>query len=157
MTGPSDPVADRLAILELTANLGLLVDAREWAEIEALFTDPVVIDYTSLNGGEPQTLHPAEVVGGWQRMLDHLDATQHLIANQVIELDGDRASCGANVQGTHVLANASGGPLWTVGGRYDYKLARTADGWRITGLTLTVRWATGNQHIMTLAAEKGGK
>jgi len=28
------------------------------------------------------------------------------------------------------------------------------DGWRIAALTLTVRWATGNQHIMQLAAAR---
>jgi hypothetical protein len=29
---------------------------------------------------------------------------------------------------------------------------RTADGWRIAVLVMTPDWATGNQHIMTLAA-----
>jgi hypothetical protein len=67
-------------------------------------------------------------------------------------LDGDQATCGAAVQGTHVLGNASGGPIWTVGGRYDFGLVRTAAGWRIRALTLTVQWATGNQHVMQLAA-----
>jgi hypothetical protein len=51
-----------------------------------------------------------------------------------------------------VLANASGGPIWTVGGRHDYQLKRTADGWKIAGLTFTFQWATGNMHIVTLAA-----
>jgi len=70
----------------------------------------------------------------------------------VINLDGDSATCSANMQGTHVLANASGGPVWTVGGRHDYQLQRTADGWKIAGLTFTIQWATGNMHIITLAA-----
>jgi hypothetical protein len=144
--------ADRFDILDLTAKLGLLVDSREWHALERLFTDPVDVDYTSLNGGQPQTMSPAELVGGWAGTLDHLQATQHLIAGQVIRLDGDRATCAAKVQGTHVLPNASGGPMWTVGGRYDYRLIRGADGWRIAGLTLTVEWATGNQHIMQLAS-----
>jgi SnoaL-like domain len=82
----------------------------------------------------------------------HLDAVHHLITCQVINLDGDQATCAANMQGTHVLANTSGGPIWTVGGRHDYQLKRTADGWKIAGLTFTVQWATGNMHIVTLAA-----
>jgi hypothetical protein len=160
MTGMTDqqPVdagsrllADRFEILELTSDMGLLVDARKWDSLEQLFIDPVNVDYTSLNGGEPQTIAPAELITGWRQVLDHLEATQHLIAGQVIVLDGDHATCAANVQGTHVLTNPSGGPIWTIGGRYDFGLKRTPDGWRIRALTLSVRWATGNQHIMQLA------
>lgn len=147
----SGPLADRLEILELTSSMGLLVDARDWDALERLFTDPVDVDYTSLSGGDPQTMSPAELIGGWRRVLEHLDATQHLIAGQVVAIDGDRASCAANVQGTHVLATATGGPIWTVAGRYDFAITRTHAGWRISALTLTVQWATGNQHIMQLA------
>ena len=143
---------DRLEILDLTSQLGLLVDARDWPGLTALFTTEVDIDYTSLNGGQPQRSPAAEIVSGWRQVLSHLDATQHLIAGQMIRLDGDHATASANVQGTHVLANATGGPHWTVAGRYDFGLTRTSGGWRISALKLTVLWASGNQQIMTLAA-----
>ena len=152
----SDPTTtateDRLAILELTARLALLVDARDWTALEGLFTNPVYSDRTSLFGGEPETSTPAELAGGLRYALGGLDATHHLITSQSISLDGDRATSAANMQGTHVLANASGGPVWTVAGRHDYEFKRTADGWRIAGITFTVQWASGNQHILTLAA-----
>ena len=152
----SDPTTtateDRLAILELTARLALLVDARDRTALEGLFTNPVDSDRTSLFGGEPETSTPAELAGGLRYALGGLDATHHLITSQSISLDGDRATSAANMQGTHVLANASGGPVWTVAGRHDYEFKRTADGWRIAGITFTVQWASGNQHILTLAA-----
>ena len=155
-TTTSDPTTtaleDRLAILELTGNLALLLDARDWNALEGLFTDPVHYDRTSLFGGEPETLSPAELVVGYRQALGNLDAVHHLITCQVINLDGDQATCAANMQGTHVLANGSGGPIWTVGGRHDYKLKRTADGWKIAALTFTIQWATGNMHIVALAA-----
>ena len=143
---------DRLAILELIGSLALSLDARDWDALEGLFIDPVYYDRTSLFGGEPQILSPAELVDGYRQALGKLDAVHHLITCHVIRLDGDQATCAANMQGTHVLANASGGPVWTVGGRHDYQLKRTADGWRIAGLTFTIQWATGNMHIVTLAA-----
>jgi hypothetical protein len=148
----SEALQHRLEIMELTSSLLLLIDAREWAAAEELFTDRVNVDYTSLNGGEPQTVSPAGLVGGWRQMLDHLEATQHLQGNHVISVDGDEATCATNVQGTHVLPNATGGHIWTVGGRYDFRLTRTPSGWRISAMTLAVKWATGNQHIMALAA-----
>jgi hypothetical protein len=155
-TTTSDPTTselqDRVAILELIGNLALLLDARDWNALEGLFADPVHYDRTSLFGGEPMTLRPAEVVGGYRQALGNLDAVHHLITCHVINLDGDHATCAANMQGTHVLANTSGGPMWTVGGRHDFQLKRTPDGWKIAGLTFTVQWATGNMHIVTLAA-----
>jgi len=143
---------DRIAILELIGRLALLLDARDWNALEQLFTDTVYSDRTSLLGGEPVTLSAAEFVDGWRQTLQNMDAVHHLITCHVINLDGDQATCAANMQGTHVLANTSGGPIWTVGGRHDYQLERTPDGWKIAGLTFTIQWATGNMHIVTLAA-----
>jgi hypothetical protein len=45
-----------------------------------------------------------------------------------------------------------GDPTWTLGGHYRFDLTRTPGGWRIAAVTMTADWATGNQHIMTLAA-----
>ena len=101
------------------------------------------------------TLPVAEFVDGWRQTLQNLDAVHHMITSHVITLDGDQATCAANMQGTHVFANASGGPIWTVGGRHDNQLERTPDGWRIAGLTFTIQWATGNMHIVELAATAG--
>jgi SnoaL-like domain len=88
--------------------------------------------------------------------MGNLDAIHHLITGHVISLDGDYATCAANMQGVHVFANDSGGPMWTVGGRHDYQLKRTADGWRIAGWTFTIQWATGNMNVINLAASGGG-
>jgi SnoaL-like domain len=145
---------DRLAILELTARLSLLLDARDWGALEQIFTDPVHWDRTSLFGGEPETQTPAELVAGLRYALGGLDATHHLITCQTTNLDGDRATGTANMQGTHVLANNSGDPVWTVGGRHDYRFERAADGWRISAVTFTVQWATGNMNIVNLAMAK---
>ena len=146
---------DRLAILELIGRLGLVVDARDWEGLERLFTNPVYSDRTSLFGGEPQNSTPGELAAGLRGALGNLDATHHLIACQVINIDGDQATSAANMHGTHVFANPSGGSVWTVAGRHDYQLERTPDGWRISGITFTLQWADGNEHILTLAA--GGR
>ena len=146
---------DRLAILELIGNLALLLDARDWDALEGIWADEVYYDRTSLFGGEPMTVTPAELVEGYRQALGNLDSLHHMITNHVIKLDGDRATCAANMQGTHVFANTSGDDTWTVGGRHDYQLTRTADGWKIAGLTFTIQWASGNMNIVNLAAAAG--
>jgi hypothetical protein len=60
-----------------------------------------------------------------------------------------------NMQGTHVLANATGGPVWTVGGRHVHQLKRTPGGWRSSGLTFTLQWATGNMNVLELSMAAG--
>jgi hypothetical protein len=155
----SDPdtsaLEDRLAIIELIGRLSLAIDAKDWDAMGQLFTETVYHDRTSLTGGEPYTAPVAQFVEGWRQTLQAMDAVHHQITNHVISVDGDEATCAANMQGTHVLANASGGPMWTVGGRHDYQLTRTPDGWRIAGLTFTLQWATGNMNVLTLAMAAG--
>lgn len=138
-------MSDRDDIAQLISDLGLLVDARDWDGLRELFADEVDVDYTSLNGGQPQRVPPADLVGGWKQMLEPLVATHHLISNHSVTLDGDRASLAANVTATHVPQERE---HWVVGGRYDV-MARSINGrWHINALTLTVRWQTGSQDIM---------
>ena len=147
---------DRLAIIELIGRLSLTIDAKDWDAMGQLFTETVYHDRTSLTGGEPYTAPVAQFVDGWRQTLQNMDAIHHQITNHVVSLDGDQATCAANMQGTHVLANPSGDNIWTVGGRHDYQLKRTPDGWRIAGLTFTLQWATGNMNVLTLAMAGGG-
>lgn len=142
----------RTAIVDVTTRMAWLADRRDWDALVGVFAEQVQLDYTSLTGGKPAKLAPADIVAGWRRGLDGLDATQHLISNHLVDIDGDRAVATAQFQATHVLANPHGDPVWTLGGHYRFGLARGGDGWRIDALTMTVTWATGNQQIMTLAA-----
>ena len=158
-TTTSDPAVtqleDRLEIIELVGRLSLTIDAKDWDAMGQLFTETVYHDRTSLTGGEPYTAPVAQFVDGWRQTLQAMDAVHHLISNHVISVAGDEATCTANMQGTHVLANPSGGDMWTVGGRHVYQLKRTQDGWRISGLTFSLQWATGNMNVVTLAMAAG--
>jgi len=95
------------------------------------------------------------VISAWTELLGALDATQHLVANHLVSIEGDVAICTAAFQATHLLAYPHGGAIWTPGGHYELGLQRNAEGWRITSMHMTTAdWATGNQQIMTLAAAK---
>lgn len=139
-----------LAVLRTVADLGLRVDARDWDGLVELFDEEVAVDYTSLNGGEPTTMPATDLIGGWRQLLEPLAATHHLMGNLSVAVQDDSATCAANVTATHVRPNPTGGPHWTVGGRYDLELRRSpgSEDWLITALTLTVRWTSGNQAIM---------
>lgn len=146
----SEPeVRDRLDITDVCTRMCWHTDKREWEQLRsAVFAEKVQVDYTSLNGGEPAEMSADELIGAWRNHLSGLASTQHLLANHLVRVGGDTAIATADFQATHLLPNALGGPLWTLGGHYRFTLRRTASGWRIDGLTMTADWAEGNRQIM---------
>lgn len=145
---------DRTEIIELSIRMAWHLDHCEWDQLTDLFTDEVLLDYTSLNGGEPTLTPRKDVIARWRSNREGLAATQHLVSNQIVTLDGDAATASAMFQATHLLPNPHGGPLWTLGGRYRYGLTRTSFGWRISALAMAIIWADGNRNIRDLAAAK---
>jgi len=151
-------LCDRAEITDAVVRMGWLLDRRDWDGLRELFTERVYTDYTALWGGTPQEgavddLLSTSAQGSWRRTMDGLEATQHLITNVLVEVTGDEARATANVLGVHRLPNPHGSPLWTVGGTYDFGLARTVAGWRIRAITQGLSWVDGNQQILFRAAQ----
>ncbi|MEV8636633.1 nuclear transport factor 2 family protein [Streptosporangium sp. NPDC051023] len=96
-----------------------------------VFADSVTLDYTSLNGGEPAVLTPVQIVEAWSGLLGAFDATQHLITNHLVTVDGDTAVCTASFQATHRLPDPFGSSLWTLGSTYRFGLVRSDGAWRL--------------------------
>ncbi|MEV0150680.1 MULTISPECIES: nuclear transport factor 2 family protein [unclassified Nonomuraea] len=132
----------RIEIAETCTRMAVHADRREWELLRGLFADKVLLDYTSLSGGEPATLAPAEIVKGWQSALGAYKATQHLLGNHLVTIDGDAALCTASFQATHRKPDDT---LWTLGGSYRFTLERTGDGWRITSVVMTAAWSDGSR------------
>jgi hypothetical protein len=145
----SEQGSEREQVVEVCTRMAWYADQRLWDRYDEVLAERVRVDYTSLTGGEPAELGRDELVASWQASLGRLDATQHLVGNHLVLVHGDDATCTATFQATHVLANRTGGSRWTLGGTYHYALNRTAQGWRIGEVTMTVVWADGNQQIMS--------
>jgi hypothetical protein len=141
---------DRAAIIETCTKMAWAIDERRWDDLGILFADQLRIDYTDIFGGEASVITPADMVRTSQMLLGNLDATQHLVASHVVEGSGDTASCRSMVQASHLKPNRTGEPMWTVGAQYHMDLLRTAGGWRISGIRVVMKWATGNREVMRL-------
>lgn len=138
-------LSQRQEIEEIVDLLGLLIDAKDWQELDEVMAEIVELDYVSLFGGQAERLPRAEVIDRWKEQLTPLKATQHIITNVHITIKPDStAECATNVLATHVGANAMGDALWTLGGRYDFLLQLEGGRWRISAIKLTVLWTTGN-------------
>jgi 3-phenylpropionate/cinnamic acid dioxygenase small subunit len=116
------------------------LDTKDWALLDEVFLPDATGEL-----GTPTTLVGIEAIRGRiQKALGHLDDSQHLVGNHEIDVTGDTATHRCYLQAQHIRADASGSPNYIVAGRYEDRLVRTPDGWRIAHRTLTVMWTEGN-------------
>ena len=116
---------DRQEIIDLTM---LSMVAGSWAKraLRYRFTEDAVCDYmTVIVEGLPA------IVEKVTNALGPLDASQHIISNQQVTIDGDTATCRCYLHAQHTLRGTEGGDNFIIAGRYDDELVRTPDGWRI--------------------------
>ena len=146
-------MSQRQEIEETVDRLGLHIDAKEWLELGEILSETVELDYVSLFGGQVEQLSRADVIERWKANLSPLKATQHVITNLHVTIRDNTADCAANVVATHVRPNPMGDALWTVGGRYDFRLLHDSGRWRISAIKLTVLWTTGNPQVLGQSAQ----
>ncbi len=131
---------DERAIRNVALRYCRALDTKDWPLLDDVFLPDATAEL-----GVPTTLEGIEAIRARIRgALEHLDDSQHLVGNHEIDVDGDTATHRCYLQAQHVRAAATGGPNYIVAGRYEDRLVRTPDGWRIRHRTLTVMWTDGN-------------
>ena len=88
MTMTLQEISDRMEINNLLIDYCTAVDARDFAAFDAIFTEDAFIDYTAL-GGPSGTR--AEIKAYLNRVMPHFPASQHMIANSRVWIEGDTA------------------------------------------------------------------
>ena len=134
---------DKQEITELCYRYGLTLDGRDWAGLAAVFTPDAEAFYLDM----PPCRGYQAIEDTCRIALEPMSATQHLISNVVVRLDGDRAESSCYLQAQHVKAGTPGGDRFIIAGRYDDRLIRTPDGWRIRERRLALIWTSGNPAV----------
>lgn len=133
---------DRQEISDLLTRYAAAVDQKDWDAYRAIFTPDATIDYSAV-GGASGSLD--EVVTFLAESMVLFSASQHLIANEEVSIDGDSATVRAMFFNPMQFAAPEGetGAFFTLGGWYNHELTRTADGWRSTRLVEEFSWSNG--------------
>jgi hypothetical protein len=142
---------DRTEIVETVYCYATGIDTRDWALYRSIFTDEIEVDFSSYDGNSPRRVRADDWVKGVQPLFRGLDATQHTMTNPRVRIEGERATCVMYMQAVHFLANREGDAEFTLGGYYTDQLVKTAHGWKLCGVKLTVLWSRGNRAIMERA------
>lgn len=131
-------MSDRHAVEELVSRYGAMADERAFDDAASILADEVVAEY-------PFGRHDGltAVADAGRDGLGAFAATQHVIANLLVEVDGDQAEVRANLIAVHVHDANVPEAHFDLGGVYRFAARRTPQGWRLTRIHLTAVWTAG--------------
>ncbi len=137
-------MTDREQIIEKINLYGLAVDTQRWELFDRIFTADCVADF----GTSAHWTELARFKADFAAFHAPFDATQHMMTNHQVAVDGDSAhsmTYGSWRLVRRATANAaSDGPLWDGSGWYDDRWQRVNGDWRIAHRVCRVIWYTGN-------------
>jgi hypothetical protein len=141
---------DRAAISDVVNAYATAVDTRDWDGFRALFLDPLFLDFRSFHPSLYRELSVEELVE-ISRKVAAFDATQHLSANHVHRIEGDRATCVSYMHAGHFLTRDGAQHACFLYGYYTYELQRTDAGWKIARYGLQVTAQHGDPRVFEWA------
>jgi hypothetical protein len=149
-------LTDEADLRDLIHRYAFGLDTRDWDMWRSVFTDDVEIDMSDYEPEPPPRSLPVDTYLAYvRRLFAGFAATQHFIGTHRFIIDGDRATIVAHMRAEHWVTTGQGGDRYTMYGTYTDECVRTADGWRISAVKLSLMREDGNRHVMRLAARQG--
>ena len=137
-------------VIAVVASIPLAVDLGRYDLAEDAFAPEILIDYTSLWGGEPQRTTPAALIEAWRGLVPGFDATRHELVDVAAEVDGERATATARVDGRHWIGDA----LWRPIGVYRWSLVHRHGRWRVVAMTFDLTEEIGDRGLVAVAQKR---
>lgn len=144
---------DEAQIRSNISGYAALADQGAYQHLGRLFSDELVVDYTSLWGGEPTTVSNVDLMKQWSGFLPGFDTTYHDLSNLDVQVEGDKATASVDFTASHYLADN----YWLISGRYEYQLNRANDRWVINSVKLNYKDETGSRDVLGEAPKHAAK
>lgn len=153
MTRPSDVSAYLYDVHEISQVLyryTVAIDSRAYELFDRCFTADATIELAGMG---------VMTRDGYRKIardnLVSFDATQHVVSNPSIRVDGDRAYSRCYFTAQHVKNALAPKPCMIIGGWYDDKFARVDGVWLITSRVGTALWFDGNPEVLNYPLPPG--
>jgi hypothetical protein len=148
---PLPPVGEPEAakVISVVSSIPMAVDLAAYDLAENAFAPKIVIDYTSLWGGQPSNMTPAELMTAWRGIVPGFTATWHELSNVRAIVNGDKATATAFVDGRHWL----GEQLWRPVGNYHWDLEKIGGQWKVTRMQFAMTQEIGSRDVATQAMQ----
>lgn len=144
---PLRRLLEKDAVITAVNRLFRSVDEKDWARAEACLAPRVLLDMTSVTGGEAEHTSGAAIVQGWAETFDPLEAIHHQAGNYEVEVYGDAAEASCYGIAYHFLPNDTGQNTRTFVGTYDIRLRKHRGSWQIDGLRYNLKFLDGNLEL----------
>ncbi len=141
---------DSAKAIAVVASIPLAVDLGRYDLAETAFAPEIVIDYSSLWGGEPQRTTAAALMDAWRALVPGFDATRHELRDVEARINGDAAEATARVDARHWI----GASLWRPIGLYRWMLERHGGRWKVTTMTFVLTEEVGDRSLVAAARER---
>jgi hypothetical protein len=149
MNDPVRELVEKDRIIDTINQLFICTDRRDWAGVRSVLADSVLMDMTSLVGGQPTWMTAQQVAAGWEEGLRPIEAVHHQAGNYRVELEGNQATGFCYGTASHFRKTRSGRNTRVFVGSYDFHLQQSAGRWRIDSFRFTLKYLDGNATLET--------
>lgn len=139
---------------QAVTQLFIATDNKDWNQVEEIFDNKVVLDYSSMTGSPAAELTPQQITGAWKSVLPGFEYTHHQLGNFISTTDGSTAEVFCYGTATHYLTHEKGN-VWTVVGTYNFELNQDAKGnWHVASMKFNFKYQDGNLSLPQEAMNK---
>lgn len=122
-------------------------DERNWTRVQSAMAEKVLLDYTSMTGGEPALLSPNDITNAWVNFLPGFDKTHHKLSNFKFETKDDLTFVTFDGKADHFIDDA----VWTVEGGYFVEIEKNK---KVSLLKFNFKSQSGDIGLPQKATEK---
>ena len=131
-------------VKDVINRLFISTDNRDWNAIRQIFAPEVLFDMTSMVGGKPVTMTPAEIVDAWEKGLRPLKAIHHQAGNYMVTINGNEADAFCYGIASHYLPNKTNRNTRIFVGSYNFHLVKNGENWQIDRFKFNLKYIDGN-------------
>jgi SnoaL-like domain len=144
---PLRELVEKDRIARVINRLFVATDARDWAAVQSCFMDPVLFDMTSLVGGDPARLTPAQITDGWKTGLAPIDAVHHQTGNLSIDCGESEADVSCYGIAYHYRRTRFSRNTRVFVGSYELHLVRPGADWGVDVFRFKLKFVDGNADL----------
>ena len=134
-------------VIETVNQLFLSTDNRDWESVKKCFTEEVLLDITSMTGGEPSKITSQQIIDSWDEGLKVLKAIHHQTGNFQVSLNGDEADVFCYGIATHYFPNPTEQNTRIFVGSYNFHLKKINKLWKINMFKYNLKYIDGNLEL----------
>ena len=142
---------DREEIIQNQLKYAWCIDTLDFETFKTCFADNFIYDFSHRDPSMAGPCTPDEIAERFSKVVRGYVATQHLMSNFKIDINGDKAMCRCYLKGFHYLPNLNGDSWSECISYYSNEYARTDKGWRIVNIKINHLAWYGNYDANTQA------